>query len=750
MKIKLIILSLLIPWLAISQKPLHVQGKVSSYIDAKNNTPLFGAEVFLKNSKTGAITDENGDFMIHAKGEVPDTLIIRSSGYYPDTIVITGYKGNNFKITLFPEFVTEEVIIKAKRSGSNILRLDPRNVEQLNEKELRKAACCNLSESFETNASVDVNESDGVSGSKRIQMMGLDGRFVQLQFENIPFMHNLDQPFGLTSVPGSWINSIQITKGAGTVANGYESMAGLINLEYYNHDNIDKLLINGYGSLQGRGELNAHGGGKVSKRWGTSWFVHASSVFAENDRNNDGFRDLPLGETFIAMNRWKYEGDMMEGQIGAKVNYTNQLGGQTGYGRNNTDVGTPLYGVGIQNLNVEVFGKTGFFLKNDPFGSIGLVYYGKYDQLKTSYGNRHLEGTEIRGYVNAMHETILGNTNHRIKSGLSFIYDDLDQVMEDNLPSGNEIKTLKRVELVPGAFSEYTYTGIRSVIVAGARVDYHNLAGLQFTPRVNYKINVTEDMSLRLTAGRGFRISNYMTDNMSMMATNLPWVVDNDIRPEVSWNFGGSYLWDFKLFSRKASWSADFYHTLFTNQLVVDRDESPDYIRMHNLEGQSFSNAFQTDFRFEPLPRFEIKLAYKFLDVKATTGGNLETVIMVPKHRGFINLGYGTRNNRWSYDLTFSVYGQQRLARVYTAEGAYTENNMSKPYPMLSAQVTHRFKKGIEVYIGGENLTDYRLKNPIVDVENPFGKHFDATRIYAPIYGINIYAGFRIILKHKK
>ena len=736
--------------MVLSQRMIHIEGNISSYIDGKTTSPIFGATVFLKNAKEGGTTDEKGYFMIMPKFQLPDTLIIRASGYYPDTVVISEPEGNNFRITLYPTFVAEEVVIRAKQDNSSILRLDPRNVEQLNSGELRKAACCSLSESFETNATVDVSLADGVSGSKRIQMMGLDGRYTQLQFENIPFMHNLDQPFGLSSVPGTWIQSIQITKGSGTVSNGYESMAGLINLEYWKPDNIEKLFVNGYGSIHGRGELNVHGGTKIGKKWGTAWFVHGASEFVENDRNKDGFRDMPLGENFAAMNRWDVHTGLFEGQFGVRASYSDKQGGQIGYDRYVNQSQQNLYGVGIRNLNVEAFGKTGFLFKNDMFNSIGIIYYAKYGELNTAFGHRYLDAKERRGYINALHETILGNTNHKLKWGLSMVYDQVDQLMEDQLPMDTSSRRLDRTEIVPGIFSEYTYTGTRSIVVLGARVDYHNMYGWEFTPRANYKLNLTEDMSIRLTAGRGFRVSNYMTDNLSLMATNLPWKIDQDILPEVSWNFGGSWLWNFKLFDHKATWGIDYYHTLFTNQLIVDRDESIDYIHIKNLDGRSFSNALQTDFKFEPLSRFEIKLAYKFLDVRATTGGKLETLMMVPQHRGFINLGYETRNHRWSYDLTFSVFGKQRLAKLQRPDGTFTEDNWSKPYPMLSAQVTHRFKK-FEIYVGGENILDYRLKNPIIGVENPFGERFDATRIYAPIFGINVYAGFRISLdKNKK
>lgn len=732
---------------SIYAQKIQLKGTINSYIDGKSTSPLFGADIFFKNAKIGAISDDHGLFLIEGVVRFPDTLLVRAAGYYTDTIPLAKWDSKEVKIVLFPEYVAEEVVIKAKRSSSNFLRLDPRHVENLGQGELKKAACCNLAESFETNATVDVSYADGVSGSQKIQMMGLSGSYTQLQFENIPYMHNLDQAFGLASVPGTWIESIQITKGTGTVVNGYESMSGLINIEYHKPTQMNPLFVNAYASIQGRGELNVQGGQELNDKWSTGWFLHASSVLLENDRNNDGFRDIPLGNTFIGMNRWNYNSSNFVGQIGLKVNYSEHEGGQIGYKRNTQSQN--LYGVNIRNLNAEIFGKTGFIFEKTKHSSLGIIYYGKYDELNTLYGNRSLDGVEKRGYVNAVYETILGNTNHTLKTGASFVYDDLAQVMEDRLPTDTTVRRLDREEVVPGAFVEYTYNGLRSTVVLGARGDYHNMYGGFLTPRLNYKLQITENLEWRLTGGRGFRVSNYAVDNLAMMATNLPWVVDQNLLPEISWNFGGSLLWNFKLFNHVATWSADFYHTNFENQIIADRDESLDYIRMRNLTRTSFSNAFQTEVKFVPYHQFVIKMAYKWLEVRSIMGGKMMTELMVPKHRGLINLEYETRNTRWRYDLTFSLYSSQRLPEVRLPNGEVTTANWSDVIPMLSGQITHKFRK-LEVYLGGENLLDYRLKNPIIDAENPFSSTFDATRVYSSIYGINVYAGLRFNLEKKK
>ena len=720
----------------------QIDGVVYGLVDDKK-VELFGAEVFFKNGRQGKTTCGEGMFLFEFLPRLPDTLIVRAMGYYNDTIPISkSEKQLYLEVVLYPDNLLEEFVFVQKRENSSIMRLDPRNVENLGSGELRKAACCNLSESFETNATVDVNMTDGISGAKQIAMMGLSGVYTQIQMENIPIIQNLNVAHGMNSIPGTWIESIQITKGTGTVVNGYESMVGLINLEYKKPEDIEKLFVNVYGNIRGRTELNLHGGKKISDKLSSAWFVHGASVLGENDRNNDGFRDIMMGEDLIFLNRWKYRGDRFVAQFAVKGNLSEKYGGQLGFERGKP---SELYGVYNENRNIELSGKTGFIFKK-PATSIGVVYYAKYYDMIAQYGRRELNAQQKRGYINAVYDGILGSTLHKIKGGLSFVYDDMVQRVKSDLPAGYSELDLIRTEIVPGAFAEYTYSGLRSTVVAGVRQDYHNLFGWQFTPRFNYKHVLTEKLDFRATAGRGFRVSNYAIDNIGMMATNRPWVVSSDIQPEISWNFGGSLLYQFKLFNEKALFTVDYFHTLFENQLIADRDADPTQIMFGNLQGQSFSNVVQVEFRFSPAKNFEIKSAYKYLDVRATMGGSLMQKMMVPTHRGFINLGYTARNKRWEYDLTSSVFGSQRLTTVELSEGVLSENNRSEILPMLSAQITHVYKQ-FEFYVGGENLLDYRLDNPIIDAQNPFSERFDATRVWAPIIGINIYGGIRFTIK---
>lgn len=700
----------------------------------KGKAPIFGAKLKLLQAKIGTITTDEGTFELILPKILPDTLVISAFGYYSDTILLD--KKDRFislEINLFSDKLLPEVLVEIRRETHGISRLKTLHVEEINSGELRKAACCNLSESFETNASVDVNITDAVSGAKKIQMMGLDGVYTQIQLENIPYLRGLESSFGLNSLPGTWIETIQITKGTGNVVNGYESMAGLVNLELKKPAEMEKFFANGYLNAFGRAEINVNAGQILSKRWSTGSFAHASGMFGDMDNNNDGFRDIPKGTNFAILNRWAYQGKKMEAQFGVNGYLDQKNGGQTGFSRSVQD---GKYGVQLDSKHLDLFAKTGFFLRK-AYNSIGVVYNLKYQTIDAKFGNRNFEGVEKRGYVNAIFDGIIGTTDHKIKLGMSAVYIEMQQ-KQDSI-------TDNRIEIVPGIFGEYTYSGMRLTSVLGSRLDYHNLFGLQFSPRLHAKYILTEKTDLRFTAGKGWRVPNFMVDNISLLASSKTWLRPIELLPEISWNFGGSIVQEFKLFKQKANLTLDYYHTLFQNQLIVDRDQDPQAIQFKNLDGKSYSNSFQTELSFSVVKNLNMRVAYKFLDVKSEYAGKMQQQVMIPRQRGFFNIAYITRNKRWEYDATLSVFGESRLPGIAPTDGV----EYSKVYPMVNAQITHVIKKW-DLYIGGENLTNFKQKNAVIDAENPFGNKFDATRIWGPVMGINIYAGVRYAIARKK
>lgn len=717
----------------------HLEGKVVFTNGKGVAEAIPGAKVKLKNSGEIVITNNEGVFRINAHS-FPDTLIVSSVGFQAVAFEIKG-EGNDFVINMKSSTLLKGVVVYGENLGKYIDLKDPFNVEKIGQDELRKAACCNLSESFETNASVDVNMTDAVSGAKKIQMLGLDGIYTQIQWENIPLVRGLSSSYGLSFTPGTWIESIQITKGTGSVINGYETMAGLINLELKKPNESERLYVNVYGNRFSRLELNLHGAQKLNDKWSTMTFLHGSNQFVETDVNGDGFKDMPVGYILAGMHRWDFNGPRMETRFGFKGTLASKEGGQIGYSKG-ADPSVSLWGASFNTSHLEAFSKMGIFMKNRPHGSLGLINQLKFHEMENKFGATTYWGKQRKWYFNSIYSDIIGNTNHNIKTGLSFIVDDYNQRYNDS--------TFLKTEIVPGAFMEYTYNRLdKLILVSGTRVDYHNLYGVLFSPRFHGKWNFNPKSALRVSVGRGFRVPNPYADYNGLMASNRTWVVAPNITPEDAISSGVTYAQKFLIGDLVSSFSVDYFYTFFNNQLLADMDVSPQELHITNSTGTSYSHSLQVELNVQPIKNFDVRTALKFYDVKAEFNGELMQKTFVPRFRVLVNTSYKTRNNKWNFDLTANWVGKKRLPSTATNPTLFARPDESVDYWLLNSQINYNLKN-ISFYIGGENLLNVIQKNAIISADDPFGTYFDATQIWAPISGFNIYAGLHFSIKQKK
>lgn len=718
--------------------------QVSGHVEDENETPMFGVNVYWLGTNVGTTTNESGEFTIQEPEKFPARLVLSFVGYLNDTIKVAT-KSQEIHVYLKPSIELEEFEVVEREDATKLNTMTSLNVEEITSHELGKAACCNLSESFETNASVDVVMSDAVSGAKKIQMLGLDGIYTQLMFENIPNVRGLSSTYGLSFIPGTWIESIQITKGTGSVVNGYEPVTGQINLEYLKPDKAEKLYVNAYGNNMGRSELNLHAAKPFNPRWSTMLFVHGSNMGIQNDNNKDGFLDSPMYTQLNVFNRWKNVTKKRISQFGVRFLYDDKIGGQVDdFKHLNFEPVGKQYVVGVKSNQYEVFGKTGFLMPAKPNASVGLLFNAKRHKQNSFFGNqvwgnRNYQGEENSIYFNAIYQGIINTTDHGIKAGVSFIGDDFNESFNDS--------TYTRTELVPGAFAEYTYSRDKILsLVVGVRGDYHNLYGFFATPRVHFKWNFKERSVFRLTAGRGFRTPNVIVENVSVFASSRTVKVREQLLPEVAWNAGASLIHKFQLFGMESSVSADYYYTYFENQAVVDLDYDVDEVLFYNLDGLSYSHSFQVDWMIEPIERLEFKVAYKHYDVQTTYHGELLQKPLVPMDRGLINVSYETSNTKWQFDANAKLFGKSRLPNTKENPDTYQLESYSDEYFTLSGQITRRFTR-FEYYLGTENALNFIQPNAIIAANNPYGEYFDASMIYGPVNGRVIYGGMRLKIK---
>ncbi|MBI3134770.1 MAG: TonB-dependent receptor [Bacteroidetes bacterium] len=714
-----------------------VHGRIVSMTNGTEEQ-IPGAKIKWKKDTHMAVSKVDGTFEIEVSG-LPDTLFIKAVGYQVLAFEVRDSK-IDYTINLTAGQMLSGVEVVAEDVNKSIDLLDPFNIEKIGQDELRKAACCNLSESFETNASVDVNMTDAISGAKKIQMLGLDGIYTQIQYENLPMVRGLSSSYGLNSTPGTWIESIQITKGTGSVVNGYESMAGLINLELKQPDKGEAFYVNFYANKFSRMELNIHGAHKLNDKWSTMTFAHASNYFVETDVNKDGFRDYPIGYAGALLHRWNYAGKNYETKFGIRANYANQVGGQLGY--NPSDASSGLYQGIFKTEHVELFSKQGIFIKGRPQGSLGLINQLEYHHMNNQFGNNTYEGTQKKYYFNSIYNDILGNTNHSYKTGLSFVYDNYAQTYNDS--------DFFKTEIVPGAFFEYTYNQLdKFILVAGVRGDYHNMYGELFSPRLHIKWNISPKNALRISTGRGYRIPNPYADNVSYMASSRQWIVSPNFRPEDAISSGITFTQKFLTRSEVSTISVDYFYTHFNNQLVVDMDYAPSQLYIYSTSARAFSHSLQVELMVKPAKGLELRAAYKYYDVRSTYHGAQHQMAFVPKFRALFNAGYTTRNKKWSFDATGNWVGKKRLPSTAANPVAYQRPLISERYWIVNSQITYRYKK-FSFYVGGENLLNVIQKNAIIGADDPFGAFFDATQMWAPVTGYNIYVGFHLAIKQKQ
>ena len=739
----------------INTKAQQIKGRVVEILPTGEESPLPGANVVWDGTNTGTTSIEQGFYVISEPESYPATMVVTFIGYqsYKKEIKEWGH----YDIVLESSVKISQVEVKGKVNTTQISTLDPINVQTISTGELEKAACCNLSESFSTNATVDVVFTDAVSGAKQIQMLGLDGVYAQITQENIPLVRGIASSYGISYVPGTWIESIQIIKGSGSVVNGFESLTGQINLEYYKPESAPKLFWNSYVNQEGKLDNNLLLL-KQNGDWKSNLFTHISYFDREIDHHGgtthdhtthtdhhtgDKFLDDPKVKHVSILNRWQYKGNPNYGmQFIAKALIEERLGGQIS--------SVPIedrYIVNINNYLYEIFSKFGAIQPNTPGKSAGLQTSFKLHNQTAIFGKNNYEALQESAYLNFIRQTYINNTNNIFKYGFSQYADRYTESFSGNInnPFNNQI----RLDLMSGLFSEYTFkSGDFFNITTGIRADYYNnTKKFNYLPRLNMKYNPNEKTAFRLSAGRAFRIANVFAENSSFLASGRTIDLVEDLNPEIAWNYGANLTYCFYLNGREGTINLDAYRTDFENQVVVDI-ETPSELSFYNLDGASYANSIQADIMYELFDRFDVKAAYKINDVYTTYNGEEKISPLTPKNRALVNMSYATNFDKWMFDLTWNYIGESRVPSYKLDDifGDFRSEHMSDPFYLINAQVTKKFKD-FSVYVGGENLLSYTQENPIIDAANPTSSAFDASLIYAPIMGRMIYTGLRYKIK---
>ena len=731
----------------IVQSQEKLSGIILESVDGKE-TPLAGANVYWQNTTIGSMTDENGKFSIVYEASYKN-LVISFVGFKTDTLSIT--TNSPIKHILKSTASLDEVTITSRKQSTVKSYLKPMNTFTVSSDELLKAACCNLSESFETNPSIDVNFADAVTGTRQIKMLGLDSPYILITTENIPAIRGASQAYGLSFIPGTWVQSIQITKGAGSAVNGFESITGQINTELVKPSTDNRFFANVYAASSERLELNTHFNTKVSDKWSTGLYIHGNSLQQSHDNNDDGFLDMPLYQQINVMNRWQYTNPEKGIVSFINLRYLNdeKQAGEVDFNPDIDKFTTNAWGSEINTERFEVSTKLGYVNPQIPYQSLGFQTAFSHHKQDSYFGLNVYDIRHNSFYSNLIYNSIISDSRHKIKTGLSFTFDDYDETVN--------VDNFQRTENSFGAFFEYAYDDLENLtLTAGLRADKHNRFGFFVTPRFHLRYTPWEKSALRVSFGRGIRSANIFAETQNMFSSSRQIIIENDggkiygLDPEIAWNYGISYLQGFNLFGRKGDITFDFYRTDFQNQVITDW-ENPFEIRFYNLDGRSFANSFQVEVNYDLFERFDIRTAYKYYDIQTDYNSGRLQRPMIPQHRFFANAGYETKLNtnggQWKFDATFNWVSEQRFPNTSLSAPQFQLPEDSPTVGTLNLQVTKVFSPKFELYIGGENVTNVRQPNPIISANNPFGSNFDSNFVYGPIFGSLYYAGLRFKIK---
>ncbi len=714
-----------------------ISGKVL-FKDNGVDFPIEGANVFWLNTNQGTITKAAGEFNIQKIRDVK-SLVISYIGFKTDTIDIDDKKFITHYLTFSDDNELDEVTVSKKRKTIQRTYLMPQNVVKISEEELLKAACCNLSESFETNPSVDVNHNDAITGTKQIEMLGLKSPYILITEENIPMVRGASQTYGLGFTPGTWIESIQVTKGMGSVTNGYESIVGQINTEIKKPYSDMPFFFNLFNSIDGRTEANAHLKSTISDKIQTTSFIHYNDREKANDKNGDKFLDKPIQDQLNLLSKWQYT-DASNGIVSfLNIRYLDDNKKVGSIDFNEKSDLSRLWGGEIFTNRFDSSFKLGYVNPKIPYQSLGFQLAYNFHDQESYYGLNDYNISQKSLFANLIYNSIISNTKNKIKAGLNFSSDSYDEfVFKSNI---------ERTDRSFGGFFEYSFDNLNDFnLVFGLRYDNHNNLGSFFTPRLHFRYLLNDNFSIKGSAGTGRKIANVFAENQVIFLSNRKNLNKTfteklyGVSPEKATNLGFSLDHKVFLFGGQGNIIFDYYNTTFDNRVIIDF-ETPGEFNFYNSElGKSKSNSFQAEFLFSK-NNWNITAAYKKYDVKSYYNSGLKEKPLQPRNIIFFN--YGIESNKindknWKFDITYNRLGKQRLVR-----NPRDNFELVDPHFSINSQITRVFSSKFEVYLGGENINNFKQEDPIIMANNPFDPMFDASIVHGPIFGSTYYMGLR-------
>ena len=730
-----------------AQSTFSLKGKVLS-----NGKPLPYANVYIENTDKGAITNENGVFSIPNLAPGNYSVAASFTGYtlQKKTVIIKA-KDSYITFNLNEDDALDEVIITGTLKAVSRLE-SPVPVEVYTPTFLKKNPTPNIFEALQNVNGVRPQLNCNVCNTGDIHINGLEGPYTLVLIDGMPIVSGLSTVYGLSGIPNSLIEQIEVVKGPASSLYGSEAVGGLINVITKLPENSPRFFADAF--VTGWGETNldlgfkAQVGKKATVLVGTNYFKFDELV----DNNNDNFTDLTLQDRISIFQKWDFKrASNRKLSLAGRYFYEDRWGGELQWNKTYRG-GDAIYGESIYTSRFEILGDYELPLSE----KVNFQFsYSAHDQ-NSVYGNTPYLAQQRIGFGQLIWDKKIDK--HDLLFGTALRY---------NYYNDNTTATISADEVtMPSLFiqDEIAFNKKQSLLL-GMRYDYDSRHGNIFTPRIAYRYKPTDNDIIRLNAGTGFRVVNLFTEEHAALTGARDVIIEETLQPEESYNITLNYLKKLYLDNGMYfTFDTSAWYTYFTNAILPDYDTNPNKIIYSNLDGYSTSKglSFNVDAVFGSGIKASIGATYQ--DVSQTENGQRIKQILTEQYSGVWSLSYKNYKTNLTLDYTGNLYGPMRLPLLGDLD---PRQEYSPTWSIQNIQATYDGLDNLEIYAGVKNLLNWtpnkgnpfiiaRADDPfdenvqfngdgdvIPTTDNPYALTFDPSYVYGPNQGIRLFFGMR-------
>jgi outer membrane receptor for ferrienterochelin and colicins len=723
---------------------------VSGKITSTNGEPIPYANVYVRNSKIGAVSDENGFYTLSNIKEKTFTIIVSSIGYKTKTakIILKNTESITKNFILSDDESLDEIVISGTLRPVSKTN-SPVSVEVYSETFFRKNPTPSIFESMQNVNGVRPQLNCNVCNTGDIHINGLEGPYTFVLIDGMPIVSGLSTVYGLTGIPQDLIERVEVVKGPASTLYGSEAVGGIINIITKKPTNAPKLTTDNF--VSSWGEINTDIGLRYNISEKTQGLLGINYFNFQNriDNNNDNFTDLTLQNRISLFNKINIERKSNKVfTIAGRYVYEDRWGGELDWEREfrGTDI---KYGESIYTNRWETFGT--YQLPTEENINFQFSANGHYQD--SFYGTDTYDAEQFIAFGQFVYNKNI-NEKHDLLLGLAYRYtfydDNTFATFEDD-----GVTNKPSVIHLPGFFAQDEISlSERKKLLLGVRWDYNSIHGNIFSPRINYKWNSRDNSNIfRLSVGNGFRVANVFTEDHAALTGAREVEFDGDLNPETSWNANVNYVKKINTENSFITLDASAFYTYFDNRILPDYETDPNKIIYANLDGFSVSKGISVNTDILFTNGLSINAGATLMDVSVTEKNIKRRQLLTESFSGVWSISYRFNNN-FTLDYTGNIYGPMRLPLLGPND---LRAEFSPWYSIQNIQLSKKFSNSWEVYGGVKNLLNFTpaansISRPFdpfdkqVNPNNPDALTFDPSYVYASNQGIRAFLGLRYTL----